>query len=230
MNLFIAEHITDSFGRLSKEESHHAYKVLRKQIGDRILVTRGDGIIYEAEISSLEKQQLHFEANKIFSATKQKGYLHIAIAPTKSNDRFEFFLEKATEVGIDEITPLICKNSERKVYKIERGQKVIVAAAKQSLSGFIPTLNAPVSFTEFINSNNTSNKKLIAHCSDKVAAIEAQSIIDFEELIVLIGPEGDFTPEEIEKAEAASYNELSLGDKRLRTETAGIATALIYKL
>lgn len=230
MHLFYADVLSPENGFLGKEESHHATRVLRLSAGGSILVTQGIGVIYEAEITQLSKTALSFTNTRIFSEEKRGNYLHIAIAPTKSLDRFELFLEKATEIGVNEITPIISFHSERKVYKTERGLKVVKSAAKQSLSNWLPKLNEAISYDTLIKQTSTTSK-FIAHCEDeKVRQDLLHEIHSIENCLILIGPEGDFSSAEIKKAIDNKFKPVTLGPKRLRTETAGIAVSIAAKL
>ena len=153
---------------------------------------------------------------------RRKNYwLHVAIAPTKSISRFEWFLEKATEIGIDEITPLLSEHSERKVVKFERSEKILISAMKQSQKAFLPKLNELTSFNEFIQ-KNSEKQKFIAHCNDGEKNHLKNAIQKGNNMVILIGPEGDFSLEEVLEAKEKGFEEISLGDERLRTETAGI--------
>ncbi len=221
MNLFFAEELNETEGFLGKAEAHHAIKVLRKQIGDEILVTEGNGIIYNAKIEAGSVSQLKLTMLSVFKQETRKQHLHIAIAPTKANERFEFFIEKATELGIAEITPLLCSNSERKMYKTERGEKIVKSAVKQSLACHLPVFNEMVKFDAFIKQAQTESK-LIAHCYDGEKRDFFKSP-KMEKTLILIGPEGDFSVEEIKKAQTNGFDSISLGEKRLRTETAALA-------
>ncbi len=203
-----------------KEESRHIIRVLRKKEGDILTITNGKGYLFYAEIMIANDKKCVASITKVEEKTKPWRYhLHMAIAPTKNNDRLEWFLEKATEIGVDELTPIICQNSERKVVKLERLEKVIQSAMKQSLKFRLPKLNPPVKFTEFID--NTEGQLYIAHCepSEKVSlkGIELNG-----NYTILIGPEGDFSPEEIALCRAKNSIEITLGESRLRTETAGV--------
>ena len=212
-----------------KIESRHIVRVLRKKERDVLHITNGKGFLFNAEISIASDKKCI--ATIISFEEKPKPwsyYLHIAIAPTKNNDRIEWFLEKATEIGIDEITPIICQNSERKVVKLERFEKIIQSAMKQSLKFTLPKLNPPIKFTDFIN-QDFEGKICIAHCEpfDKNSKQEEkktlQSVINpSEKVTILIGPEGDFSSEEITKAMTKKLTPISLGKSRLRTETAGL--------
>ena len=205
-----------------KNESRHIIKVMRRKEKDPLFITNGKGYLFKAEITNGNEKKCVI---KILSAELQlkpwKYYLHIAIAPTKMNDRYEWFLEKATEIGIDEITPLICDNSERKKVNKDRYQKVIISAMKQSLKFQLPVLNEPVKFADFIKKNLPGNK-LIAHCDETDRQTLKLSSLKHDFITVIIGPEGDFSGKEISTALQHKFIPLSLGTSRLRTETAGI--------
>ncbi len=225
MQLFYNPNITLSTTSFTfdKEESRHIVRVLRKRENDLLQITNGNGILFNAKIISANDKKCSIQI--ISHKVKQKPWnynIHIAIAPTKMNDRFEWFIEKATEIGIDEITPIICENSERKVIKLERLQKVLVSAMKQSLKYQIPKLNQPVKFSEILNTQSET-VKLIAHCEDSDKKNFLQNLIKpNQNVLILIGPEGDFSVKEITKALQHKFIPLSLGASRLRTETAGI--------
>ena len=206
---------------LSAEESKHATKVLRKKEGDILNFTDGKGIFYTAEITVADARKCRLKIVSTEQKAKQHNYhLHIAIAPTKNMDRFEWFLEKATEIGIDEITPIICSRSERKVIKTERGNRILLSAMKQSLKYHLPKLNEAISLTDFLKSN-VDGAKYIAHC-EKSDKLELRKENAEEKTLILIGPEGDFSSTEIEMALKNQFKAVSLGTSRLRTETAGI--------
>jgi 16S rRNA (uracil1498-N3)-methyltransferase len=205
-----------------KVESRHIVRVLRKKQGDTLFITNGLGKLFTSEIIIANDKKCL--VNIISSEEKPKPwnyYLHIAIAPTKLNDRFEWFLEKATEIGIDEITPIICEHSERKVLKLERMEKIIHSAAKQSLKFHFPTLNEPIKFSEFIKQDFNGNL-LIAHCEETAKKSLKTQVQSNTKTTVLIGPEGDFSSKEIKQSLEHSFIPVSLGESRLRTETAGI--------
>jgi 16S rRNA (uracil1498-N3)-methyltransferase len=206
---------------LSAEESKHATKVLRKKEGDILNFTDGKGYFYKAEITIADTRKCRLQVVSSEQKEKQHNYqLHIAIAPTKNMDRFEWFLEKATEIGIDEITPIICSRSERKVLKTERCNRILLSAMKQSLKFHLPKLNDAISLNDFLK-QDFEGGKYIAHCQDG----EKQKLIKektTEKTLILIGPEGDFSPNELEIALQNNYKAVSLGKSRLRTETAGI--------
>ncbi len=225
MQLFFNDTLGEdsSIIKFSREESKHIIRVLRKKTGNTLYITNGKGYLFTAEIT------LDLAAKceaKIVDRTYQeapKNHIHIAIAPTKMNERYEWFLEKATEIGVQEITPIICDHSERKIVKLERFAKIIQSACKQSLQYHLPILNEPITLKDFITTHNNDNL-LIAHCE----ATQKQSLKDVLQHIstsgftILIGPEGDFSNQEIELAKAKNYTPITLGETRLRTETAGI--------
>jgi 16S rRNA (uracil1498-N3)-methyltransferase len=200
-------------------ESRHISKVLRKTIGEEIYVTNGLGICAEGILISNHPKKCKVEVKTIIEEKKPNFRLHIAIAPTKANDRFEWFLEKATEIGIDEITPLLCDHSERRRIKAERYEKVLQAAMKQSLKYTLPILNPMVSFSDLMEMD-VKSKKMIAHCEDEKK--EKLSEAANRDNLILIGPEGDFSTDEIKKALKYQFIPISLSEARLRTETAGI--------
>jgi len=210
-----------------KIESKHIVRVLRKTEGDILKITNGKGFLFDVEISFANDKRC---AAIIIHAAKKpkpwKYYLHIAIAPTKNNDRIAWFLEKATEIGIDEITPIICSNSERRTVKLDRFEKIIQSAMKQSLKFTFPKLNAPVKFKDFIQ-QDFDGKVCIAHCEELEKNTLKSVINPAEKTTILIGPEGDFSKEEIQKALANKCTPISLGKSRLRTETAAVVAVQI---
>ena len=219
MQLFFSE-ITDNRVNFSSDEKKHLTKVLRKKIGDEISVIDGKGYLYMARITSLEKNSSQIEIIKKEEKEKSHDYyLHIAIAPTKNINRFEWFLEKATEIGIDEITPIICQRSERKKININRCKRILISSIKQSLKYHLPKLNEPIDFNDFAK-QKLEGDKFIAHCLNKDKIKLDKSIKN--RCTVLIGPEGDFTENEINYALEKSFKATTLGNSRLRTETAGI--------
>ncbi|MGH2665632.1 16S rRNA (uracil(1498)-N(3))-methyltransferase [Flavobacterium sp.] len=204
-----------------KEESKHIVKVLRKKEGDILHVTNGLGNLFSTEIILASDRKCTVKIIEVKTSEPTGFYLHLAVAPTKMNDRFEWFLEKATEIGIHEITPIICDHSERKVIKTERFDKIIQSAMKQSLQFYLPKLNEPVSFKDFINQEHTGNL-YIAHCEETDKKLLKESIKPKEKHTILIGPEGDFSEKEIQLALGNNYIPVSLGNTRLRTETAAV--------
>ena len=206
---------------LSAEESKHATKVLRKKEGDLLNFTDGKGGFYKAEITVADSRKCRLKVVSTEQKEKQHNYhLHIGIAPTKNMDRYEWFLEKATEIGIDEITPIICEHSERKVLKTERCNRILLSAMKQSLKFHLPKLNEAIILKDFLK-QDFEGAKYIAHCEQG----EKQELITEkkeQKTLILIGPEGDFSPNEINLALQNQFKAVSLGTSRLRTETAGL--------
>lgn len=224
MHVFYTPDISSSLYSLNEEESKHCLKVLRLQKGDLIYLIDGRGGLYKAELVAETKKQVTVNVlETTLDYNKRNHYLHVVVAPTKNIDRLEWFLEKATEIGIDEITTVICARSERKVTKSDRLNKVITSAVKQSLQAYHPKLNPDISFSEFLKIE-TDSCKLIAHCLDDQPRTYLSDLqIPDKRYTILIGPEGDFTPEEIGLALKSDYKPLTLGNTRLRTETAALA-------
>ena len=223
MQLFYNPNIdetTESFS-FDKEESKHIIKVLRKKDTDILHVTNGLGLLLETEITLASDNKCTVKIIAVEKAEPSKFNLHFAVAPTKMNDRFEWFLEKATEIGIHEITPIICDRSERKVVNKERFEKIILTAMKQSNVLFLPKLNEAVTFKEFIKHKN-EGLQLIAHCEETDKKSLKSVLKPNESVTLLIGPEGDFSEKEIALALENNYVPVSLGNTRLRTETAAI--------
>ncbi|MDA9555249.1 16S rRNA (uracil(1498)-N(3))-methyltransferase [Pelobium sp.] len=222
MYLFYTPNISGEVHQLDEEESKHCIRVLRLKIGDQINLIDGSGGFYLAEITDDHPKKTTL---KVISVVQEYGkrnhYLHIAVAPTKNIDRFEWFLEKATEIGIDEITPIICERSERKEVKIDRANKIVTSAVKQSLKAYHPKLNPQKSFKDFI-SKASADIKYIAHCENDVKYPISKEFIPYQSYLVLIGPEGDFSPQEIEIALQNGFVPITLGTSRLRTETAAL--------
>lgn len=223
MQLFYNAEIknTDTFFQFDKEESKHIIKVLRKKGGDIIFITDGKGNLFHAEITLESEKKCEVKIIKIDVFESKNYHLHIAIAPTKINDRLEWFLEKATEIGIDEISPIICDHSERKTFKIDRAVKIIQGAMKQSNQFYLPQINEPISFNDFIK-KETNSTKFIAHCEEHKKDLFKNSFQANQNILILIGPEGDFSTKEIEIALKNNFIPVSLGNTRLRTETAGV--------
>ena len=222
MELFYQENIENNQldAVFSSEESKHIVKVLRKKNGDQISVTNGKGLQWDGEITHSNKKVIARKVNSILHKNKVPK-LHIAIAPPKNIDRMEWFLEKSTEIGISQITPLICDHSERKVIKDLRMKKILIGAIKQSNQFYLPQINPICDYKKFME-NNFLEIKMIAHCGKGIKK-ELHKIEKIQSpLLILIGPEGDFSEKEIEIARANSFIEISLGNKRLRTETAGV--------
>lgn len=215
---------------LDAEESGHCVRVLRYDRGDEILLTNGQGMTYTAEITNPNPKRCEF---RVLSAERQakhhSNYIHIALAPTKNIERVEWFVEKCTEIGVDEITLLSCRFSERKQLRLDRLQKIILSAAKQSLTPYLPKLNELTDCTEFIRGAKEETR-FIAHCYKEDKRELCKEIVPGKSVVVMIGPEGDFSEQEITTALEHGFVPVSLGESRLRTETAGIVACHICNL
>ncbi|NRD23444.1 16S rRNA (uracil(1498)-N(3))-methyltransferase [Winogradskyella litoriviva] len=224
MQLFYNPNISenDTSFKFDKDESKHIAKVLRKKEGDILHITNGKGWLFTAEITIAEQKNCVVNITSKNFRPKQNYNLHLAVAPTKMNDRYEWFLEKATEIGINTITPIICDHSERKVVKTERFEKIIQSAMKQSLQCYLPKLNTPMLFKDFIKQEFNS-QNFIAHCEETDKKSLKSQLAPKADYTILIGPEGDFSVKEIEIALQHNFIPVTLGNTRLRTETAAIA-------
>lgn len=231
MQLFYAPELESNAQQFTfdKEESRHISKVLRKKEGDTLYITNGKGWLFDAEIINADIKNCVVTIKDANLKYKKNYYLHMAVAPTKMNDRFEWFLEKATEIGIDEITPLICDHSERKTIKIERYEKILQAAMKQSLNCYLPKLNDAINFTSFLDEKR-EGQLFIAHCEEQEKYDLKRKIMADNKVLILIGPEGDFSLNEIKTAVDHGFTPVSLSDNRLRTETAAIVACHIVSL
>lgn len=223
MYLFYCPDI-DKQQTLSEEESAHCVRVLRYSVGDEILITDGRGTTYTALITNPHPKHCDFE---VLTAEKQLPHhafhLHIAIAPTKNIERLEWAIEKCVEIGVDEITPLLCRFSERKQLRIDRLEKIILSAAKQSLTPYLPVLHDLTLYDEFIKEQAAKNQQnFIAHCYKDDKRVLKDEIERGRDVLVLIGPEGDFSEQEVADALSLGFIPVSLGNSRLRTETAGV--------
>ncbi|MBN2612824.1 MAG: 16S rRNA (uracil(1498)-N(3))-methyltransferase [Bacteroidales bacterium] len=224
MHIFYTPDIgqSDSY-TLSEEESKHCIRVLRLKKDDPVQLIDGCGNLYLCRIDNPDQRKCMVAVEKVTTGyNKRNFHLHIAIAPTKSTDRFEWFLEKAVEIGVDEITPLLCTRSERSAVKPERLEKVVVAAMKQSVVAKKPVLNKMTKYDDFIRLPFTGTIKFIAHCAEGQRATIGEHYLKGENAVILIGPEGDFTKAEIDIAIQHRYLPVTLGNNRLRTETAGV--------
>lgn len=221
MQLFYLPDIESDTCFLEKEESRHCIKVLRYRRGDILKITNGKGVLAQARITEANPERCTVEISERLFIPKNNSGLHIAIAPTKNSDRLEWFAEKATEIGIDVITPVFCEHSERTTLNIHRLEKVVLSAMKQSLKSWLPVVNLPVSFREFI-SYKSDGLKFIAYCEtgreDKLHNYLKNGV----PVTIMIGPEGDFSTEEVRMAIEKGFIPVSLGESRLRTETAGL--------
>lgn len=223
MQLFYNPEITNETKQFSftKEESKHIVKVLRKSVGDTLLLTNGKGWLFKAQIVTADIKHCVVEIISKTLQNKRNYNLHLAVAPTKMNDRYEWFLEKATEIGIDSITPIICDHSERKFIKQERLEKILQSAMKQSLQCYLPKLNQAIPFKEFIK-QEFLGQLFIAHCEKSNRKSLKKELQLKQDITILIGPEGDFSVKEIEMAIQNKFISVTLGTSRLRTETAAI--------
>lgn len=204
-----------------KEESKHIVRVLRKKDADILFVTNGQGLLFKTQISLASDSKCTVQILEIEKVKSSNFNLHLAVAPTKMNERFEWFLEKATEITIHEITPIICDRSERKTINKERFEKIILSAMKQCNLLYLPKLNEAIPFKEFIKKEKLG-QKLIAHCEESNKKTLKSIVKPQTDYTILIGPEGDFSTKEIELALANNFTAVSLGETRLRTETAAI--------
>jgi 16S rRNA (uracil1498-N3)-methyltransferase len=223
MQLFYNPNINETTENFSfdKEESKHIIKVLRKKDSDILFVTNGLGYLFKTEITLASDNKCTVKIISFEKSATPKFHLHLVVAPTKMNDRFEWFLEKATEIGIHEITPIICDRSERKVINTDRFDKILLTAMKQSNVLFLPKLNNAISFKDFLKQKQ-EGLNFIAHCEETDKKTLKTALKPNENVTILIGPEGDFTEKEIELALDSNYIPVSLGNTRLRTETAAI--------
>lgn len=223
MHLFYTPDITLPDYTLSEEESKHAIRVLRLQLHDEVILVDGKGGKHTAQITDVNPKKTILQiTHSQQEFGKRNHYLHIAVAPTKNIERLEWFLEKATELGIDTITPIICDRSERKEVKTDRLNKIITSAVKQSIKAYHPLLNEAIFFKQFIEPG-LEGAGFVAHCMEGEKPLLAQLIKPQGHYTILIGPEGDFTPQELTLAQATGYTGISLGEARLRTETAALA-------
>lgn len=233
MELFFSNDIAGGICRLDKDESGHCVKVLRHRCSDEISVIDGCGTMYRCRITSDNPKGV--EAMVLSHEENWGGHsynLHLAVCPTKNNDRYEWFAEKACEVGVDTISPVIGEHSERRIFKTSRLEKILISAAKQSLKASVPSVSEPVSVKEFIKANaeDANTLKLIAYCfeDERVPRRSIKEVLesfDGTDIIVMIGPEGDFSKTEAEMALASGFIPVHLGASRLRTETAAVTAA-----
>jgi len=228
LNLFYQPGIPEGITHLDAEESRHAVRVLRMAEGDPLSLTDGKGFLYSAKVTRADSKKCGFEISGKREIRKRDFFIHIAIAPTKNADRIEWFVEKALEIGVDEISFMLCRNSERKVINTERIEKIAISALKQSQQAWMPTIHAITPFKEVLGFKG--DQKFIAYV-DESNPTHLQSVaVRGKKYVVLIGPEGDFTGEELQQAGENGFKKISLGPHRLRTETAGLAACQILNL
>jgi len=224
MQIFYTSGVTGSVASFSREESGHCIRVLRMRKGDPINFTDGKGNLYEGVITGESQTMMEASVNKVLKEYGRRSYrVHAAISPLKNNDRLEWFIEKAVEMGIDEITPLICSRTEKQRIKRDRLENLILSAMKQSVKSYLPVLNEPITVSDFLRKEFTG-VRLIAHCNEvpqrkPVSAVVRRGV----DTVIMIGPEGDFTVEEVMMAVESGFIPVHLGESRLRTETAGVA-------
>jgi 16S rRNA (uracil1498-N3)-methyltransferase len=232
MNIFFCPTaVLNEYCSLDETESRHITNVLRKREGEELFVFDGKGKLFDSRIEAINKKEVTIHVVRLMEcADETRPKLHIAIAPPKNIERFEWFVEKATEIGVNEITPLQCRHSERKDIRVDRIEKIVLGACKQSLKFTIPKINSMIRFEDFIGSKQLAqSQKYIAYCDEKAIHLKHAYRSGFD-AAVLIGPEGDFAKEEVVLAEKNEFETVSLGKSRLRLETAGIFATSIFNL
>ncbi len=223
MQIFYTTGVAGNVAAFSRDESGHCIRVLRMRKGDAINFTDGKGNLYEGVITGESPVMMEASVTKVFMEYGRRSYrLHAAISPLKNNDRFEWFIEKAVEMGIDEITPIICSRTEKQRIKRDRLESIIMSAMKQSVKAYLPVLKEPIPITDFL-AGEFSGVRLIAHCNGIPERIPISEVVRRnEDTVIMIGPEGDFTVDEVMMATEAGFIPVHLGESRLRTETAGV--------
>lgn len=225
MTLFFVPEIQLPITELPEEEAHHGIRVLRLKDGQEVCITDGKGLIFSGKFQPYTNKHARVAVNaEPFKKMERKFSITMAVAPLKSNDRFEWFLEKATELGVTEIVPLVCEHGERMKFNADRWQRVMLAAVKQSLNPLMPTLSDPIKLVDFVKNNQM--KTYLAHCEEGEKPLLADVLGMEQEICICIGPEGDFSSSEIKMGLAAGYMPVSLGELRLRTETAALAALI----
>ena len=233
MRFFYVPNVQDN-GELPEEEAMHALRVLRLKSGDEIMLTDGIGNFYKAEITVAATRKCVFKLLETIPQTPiWRGHLHLVVSPTKMMERMEWLVEKATEIGFDRISFINCDNSERRVIKVKRLEKIAVSAMKQSRKAWKPIIDEIVSFDELV-AESTEGLRYIAHCYEKIKKVDLFNQLSIsdkdEDVIVFIGPEGDFSLSEVKKAIDAGFVSVSLGESRLRTETAALYSVMMANL
>ena len=213
----------------SGEASKHIAKVLRKKKGDLIMVTNGTGWLFEATLETASPASCEATITNSQKFIQPMHWLHLAVAPTKNSDRFEWFLEKATEIGVNEITPVICERSERKTVKAERLIRIMESAMKQSKRVYLPKLNPAIRLSEFLDQEHPG-LRFIAHCHEEEKLELKRRVAPDKDITILIGPEGDFSDAEVDLAYEKGFYPVSLGEARLRTETAAVVACATVNL
>ena len=232
MNLFYSPHIDNNNKTITLEdqENRHLVKVLRKTKGDLVKVTDGNGNIYDCNIIEINKNSTKLNINNSKLIKSNSPSLKIGISLTKKTERFEWFLEKVTELGVDEITPIISQYSEKTKLNINRSNKIMISAMKQSLRFHLPKLNKPTNFTQLIEVKYKHKNNFIATCKNSNLKLFQKNIKKSQDVNILIGPEGGFSEFEIDLAKKNNFTPVSLGEKRLRTETAGLVSCMIFSI
>ena len=231
MQLFFVPDIQEGLFELPSEEARHAVQVLRKRVGEVLNIVDGKGGWYQAEIVETTKRSCTVQAHRIRQEERRANFkLTMAVSPTKSNDRFEWFLEKATEIGVDRIIPLQCKRTERPKIRLDRYEKVLVSAMKQSLQAWKPELSPLTPIKEVISGLSEQSAAYIGWCDDSINSPLVDNFRPNVDVLILIGPEGDFTAEEVSAARAAGCLPVTLGPNRLRTETAAVVATQMVAL
>jgi 16S rRNA (uracil1498-N3)-methyltransferase len=234
LHTFFFPDLSENIVTLDEDESKHAVRVLRLVVGDEVMLVDGKGTRAFASVSEDHPKRCALEIKERKKENRDRSYkLHIAIAPTKNLDRLEWFIEKATEIGIDSIVLISCDHSERFTVKLERMEKVTVSAIKQSQQSWLPEIKGVISFKDFLKTVPASSQKFIAHCAEgekKLLKTELSALKSAENIFILIGPEGDFSSSEISAAIENGFKEISLGERRLRTETAALVAVMNVNL
>ncbi|MCC7233464.1 MAG: 16S rRNA (uracil(1498)-N(3))-methyltransferase [Bacteroidia bacterium] len=227
MDLFYDADFSESNPILNETESHHLVKVLRARVGDPVRITNGKGDFFNARIAEINTGTCLLKVERKYPEMHKKYRLHIAVAPTKSQDRMEWLLEKATEIGIDEITPVVCMHSERRTLQMQRLNKIMVAALKQSMKATLPVLHPISSFDEIIRTKGWEQKFICTEGAGKHLKVVSSPSLKY---LVLIGPEGDFHPDEVARAKDSGFLDANLGGNRLRTETAALQVVSYFSI
>lgn len=232
MNLFFSKNIGGEVILLDSEQSRHLASVLRCRVGDAVMVTDGSGVMCWGEVLAADVKAAAINVARRENEYEKRPYrLVLGVAPTKNIDRYEWFLEKATEIGIDVVVPILCKHSERKVVRKDRCEKIIVSAVKQSMKAYMPQVSEMVPFEQFLKSLPDGGGRFIAHCDDADEKVELNDVVDFGGYnVVLIGPEGDFSDEEVTMSKKYGFKSVGLGTARLRTETAALYAVTLFAI
>lgn len=228
---FFVEKLDASFIILNEETSRHIVQVLRMENGEKLQLTDGKGSLAIASITDNNRKRCQVEIVQTSNTQRTTSNITIAISPVKNNSRFEWFLEKATEIGVNAIVPIICSRTEKQHFKFDRMQSILISAMLQSQQAWLPELHQPIKFNEAVL-KAYQEQKFIGHCEDENNKVQLTSVLanQASSKLILIGPEGDFTKDEIEFALANGFKPVALGDTRLRTETAGIVAATLLRL